>query len=61
MKPTQMDADLSLITEPEQMSRRLSYWETRWKLSRLTPEQNLEVAQIALKHASRVARVSRIG
>ncbi len=61
MKPAQMDADLSKITEPQQMSYRLGYWETRRKLSKLTAEQLAECERIAIRHASRVARVVRIG
>lgn len=62
MKPTEMDADLSQITEPEQLSRRLSYWETRFGLVRnKSPEFIHEVAQIATRHAQRVAKVLGAG
>ena len=61
MKPTQMDADLALIIEPEQLSRRLGYWETRLRLSRPSDETILEFGEVAKKHALRVARVARIG
>lgn len=61
MKPRQMDADLALIHEPQQMSARLSYWETRRGLARLSKEDQAECDRIAIKHASRVARVVRIG
>lgn len=61
MKPKQMDADLSRITEPQQMSARLSYWETRRGLSRLSDDEKAECERIAIKHASRVCRVLRVG
>ena len=61
MKPETMDADLAKITEPQQMSARLSYWETRRGLSKLADEQRAACDRIAVKHASRVARVVRIG
>lgn len=61
MKPTEMDADLALITEPDQLSRRLSYWETRLRLSRPSVETTQECAGIATKHAMRVAGVVRAG
>lgn len=61
MKPTEMDNDLSQITEPEQMSRRLSYWETRLRLSRPSVETMKECAGIAKSHAMRVAKVMGAG
>jgi hypothetical protein len=61
MKPAQMDADLAKITEPQQMSYRLGYWETRRQLSKLTAGEKVECEQIAIRHASRVARLVRIG
>lgn len=61
MKPTQMDADLAKITEPQQMSARLSYWETRRGLARLSDDESAECDRIAIKHAARVARVLRVG
>lgn len=61
MKPTEMDSDLSQITEPDQLSRRLSYWETRLKLSRPSVETMTECADIAKRHAMRVAKVMGAG
>lgn len=62
MKPAQMDADLAKIKEPEQMSRRLSHWETRVRLTRgLTADDMVQIEQIKIKHAARVARLVRFG
>jgi hypothetical protein len=62
MKPSQMDADLAKITEPQQMSYRLSHWETRIRLTRgLTADDLVKIDQIKIKHAARVARLVRIG
>jgi hypothetical protein len=61
MKPAQMDADLAKITDPQQMSYRLGYWETRKGISKLTPDEKVACEQIAIRHASRVARVVRFG
>lgn len=61
MKPTEMDADLAKITEPEQMGRRLSYWETRLRLSRPSVETIKEAGEVAKKHAQRVAKVMGAG
>lgn len=61
MKTTEMDADLVSITEPEQLSRRLGYWETRLRLSRPSVETITEFGEVAKKHALRVAGVMRAG
>jgi hypothetical protein len=61
MKPTEMDADLAQITEPEQLSRRLSYWETRLRLTRPSVEMTNECADIAKRHSMRVAKVLGAG
>lgn len=56
-----MDADLVSITEPEQLSRRLGYWETRLRLSRPSVEMVTAFGEVAKKHALRVAGVMRAG
>lgn len=61
MKPAQMDADLAQIKDPQRMSDRLRYWETRRELSKLSADELRECDQIAIRHASRIARVVRIG
>lgn len=61
MKPEQMDADLAAIEDPDQMSRRLSYWETRKGLSRLTDDEKRQCQQIEIRHAARVVRMVRFG
>lgn len=61
MKPTEMDADLATITEPDQLGRRLSYWQTRLRLSRPSVETIKEFGEVAKKHAVRVAGVMRAG
>lgn len=61
MKPSQMDADLAKVHEPEQMNYRLSYWENRRGLSRLSDAEQAECERIAIRHASRVVRLVRIG
>jgi len=61
MKPAQMDADRSQINDPEQMSLRLGYWETRKGISKLTADELRECEQIEVRHAARVVRVMRAG
>lgn len=61
MTPKEMDADLALIIKPEQMSRRLSYWETRLRLTRPSVEMTQECAGIAKRHAMRVTKVMGAG
>jgi hypothetical protein len=62
MKLSHMDNDLAKITEPDQMGKRLSYWETRWQLTRgRTVAQELEYDSIRLKHSVRVAKVMGAG
>jgi hypothetical protein len=61
MKPTEMDADLATITEPDELGRRLSYWETRLRLSRPSVETIKEFGEVAKKHAVRVSGVMRAG
>ena len=62
MKLSNMDEDLAKISDPETMGRRLSYWETRWQLTRgRTAEQNSEFNAIAKRHAERVSRVLGAG
>lgn len=62
MKPTDMDADLTTITEPEQLSRRLGYWETRWKLTgNRTAADEQEYDAVRFRHSVRCAKVLGAG
>lgn len=61
MKTTDMDADLVQITDPEKLSFRLGYWETRLRLSRPSVETINDFEEVAKKHALRVANVVRAG
>jgi hypothetical protein len=62
MKLQHMDNDLTKITDPDQLSKRLSYWETRWQLTHgRTIEQEREYDAIRFKHSLRCAKVMGAG